>query len=234
MCHLGMSLSLLWWGLQNSDNSRFKCSSQGRRKLRTYVCIHIPGKHMGRRNYRQFCSTHMREKPAANLGLTFIIPPDTHFTLKVARSTYIQGNLTYGSCGSWFGMAPCPKPRIDHGFMFAMLTVFLTESCVYSIYIYRIFLGWLEIKSARESHSLDFWAVWQPQISELDVLLFFWDNPKWVQTMISSLFIIFSHSYPQGGPLVISWFINFTAYIVSYIYIYLYINIYIYIMSYLT
>ena len=48
--------------------------------------------------------------------------------------------------------------------------------------------------------------------------------------MISSLFIILSHSYPQGGPLVISWFINFTAYIVSYIYIYLYYKyIYIYI-----
>ena len=174
MCHLGMSLSLLWWGLQNSDNSRFKCSSQGRRKLRTYVCIHIPGKHMGRRNYRQFCSTHMREKPAANLGLTFIIPPDTHFTLKVARSTYIQGNLTYGSCGSWFGMAPCPKPRIDHGFMFAMLTVFLTESCVYSIYIY-IAYSWDGLKSKAPERAI----LWTSGLC---------DNPRFRNLMFSYSF----------------------------------------------
>ena len=197
MCHLGMSLSLLWWGLQNSDNSRFKCSSQGRRKLRTYGCIHIPGKHMGRRNYRQFCSTHMREKPAANLGLTFIIPPDTHFTLKVARSTYIQGNLTYGSCGSWFGNVwngTMPQTTNWPWVYVWDAYCFQTESCVY-IYIYiYITYSWDGLKSKAPERAI----LWTSGLC---------DNPRFRNLMFSYSFETTPNGFKLWFPVCLSYFL---------------------------
>ena len=64
--------------------------------------------------------THGRKE----LQAEFFHPHERKASCKSARSTYISGDLT---CGSWFGMATCPKPAVDHGFMFG---IFWDDYCI--------------------------------------------------------------------------------------------------------